>query len=83
VADDVIGMDDMRVVFAVTDALGIHRERVSVSLEKEDPGVVRRLPSGEVEIVVPKTAPLEEWVAALKRGLEELGFSRPGPKQRG
>ena len=36
--DEVIGMDDMVAVFAVTDSLGIHRESVSVELSKEDPG---------------------------------------------
>ncbi len=82
-AEDVIGMEEMRVVFAVTDALGIHRELVSVPLEKEDPGAVRRLPGGEIEVVVPRTAPLEEWVAALRRGLAELGYDGAHPSGRG
>ena len=75
-ADDVISMADMGVVFAVTDALGIDREQISVPLEKEDPGAVRRLSSGEIEIVMPQTVPLEQWVAALRDGLRDLGFGR-------
>ena len=73
-ADDIIGMADMGVVFAVTDALGIDRELISVPLEKEDPGSVKRLASGEVEIVVPLTVPQDEWVKRLMADLKELGF---------
>ena len=75
-AEDVISMADMGVVFAVTDALGIDRELVSVPLEKEDPGAVRRLSSGEIEIVVPQTVPPEQWVVSLRDGLRDLGFGR-------
>ncbi|MBI4234381.1 MAG: hypothetical protein HY686_08070 [Chloroflexi bacterium] len=73
-SEGVIGMEDMRLIFTVTDAMGIHRERVSVPLGKEDPGAVRMLPGGEVEIVVPATTPLEAWLPILKQELERLGF---------
>ena len=73
-ADDIIGMADMGVVFAVTDALGIDRELISVPLEKEDPGSVKRLASGEVEIVVPLTVAPDAWVKRLMADLKELGF---------
>jgi hypothetical protein len=73
-ADDIIGMADMGVVFAVTDALGVDRELISVPLEKEDPGSVKRLPSGELEIVVPLTVPQDEWAKRLMADLKELGF---------
>ena len=33
-----ITMDDMAVVFSVTDDFAIHRESVSVELAREDPG---------------------------------------------
>ena len=45
----------MGLIFQVTDAMGIDRESISVPLGKEDPGAVRKLPTGEVEIVVPET----------------------------
>ncbi len=77
--DDVIGMADMQLVFAVTDALGIDRESVSVPLEKEDPGSVRRLPDGELEIVVPLTVPAQEWVKKLAQDLKALGPNEDPP----
>ena len=72
--DDTIGMEDMFLIFEVTDALGIDREMVSVPLGKEDPGVVRLLDTGEVEIVVPASVPLEEWTDTLKAELIALGL---------
>ena len=72
--ESLIDMGDMRLVFQVTDALGIDRERVSVPLEKQDPGQVQRLPSGEVQITIPLTAPLEAWLPTLRARLEALGF---------
>ena len=72
--EGIIGMDDMGLIFGVTDAMGIDRESISVPLEKEDPGAVRRLPNGEIEIVVPESVPEEEWVETLRAELEKLGF---------
>lgn len=74
-SDDIIGMKEMGAVFSVTDYFGIHRESVSVPLEKEDPGAVRVLPDGEIEIVVPQSVPVEEWLETLKANLEHLGFT--------
>lgn len=72
--EGIIGMEDMGLIFEVTDAMGIDRESISVPLEKEDPGAVRRLPNGEIEIVVPVSVPREEWVETLRAELEKLGF---------
>ena len=72
--DDIIGMHDMGLIFQVTDAMGIDRESISVPLGKEDPGAVKRLPTGEVEIVVPKSLLLVDWLATLQLELEKLGF---------
>ncbi|MDE2860699.1 MAG: hypothetical protein OYI31_07340 [Chloroflexota bacterium] len=72
--NDTIGMEDMFLIFEVTDALGIDREMVSVPLGKEDPGAVRLLDTGEVEIVVPATVPLEDWTDTLKAELVALGL---------
>ena len=72
--ESLIGMGDMRLVFRVTDALGIDREKVSVPLEKQDPGQVERLPSGELEITIPLTVALEAWLPTLRARLEALGF---------
>ena len=72
--EGIIGMEDMGLIFEVTDAMGIDRESISVPLDKEDPGAVRMLSTGEIEIVVPQTVPAEEWVETLRVELEKLGF---------
>ena len=48
----IITMEDMAVVFSVTDDFGIHRESVSVELAREDPGEVS-VDGGKVEITLP------------------------------
>ena len=73
--DDIIGMKDMEAIFSVTDALGVDREQLSVPLGKEDPGQVTSSPSGEVEIIVPLSIPIDDWLETLKSGLMELGFT--------
>jgi len=67
-------MRDMELIFQVTDDLGIHREQVSVPLEKGGAGAVRRLPDGSLEIVVPNTMPLERWLPTLRQELARLGY---------
>lgn len=73
-AEDIISMTDMGAVFTVTDKLGIDRELVTVPLEKEDPGGVQILSNGEVEIIVPLTIPLQQWVVTLRDELRNLGI---------
>lgn len=73
--EEIIGMRDMGAIFSVTDEYGVDREEISVPLGKEDPGVVRRLATGEVEIVVPLSLDIEDWLTVLRDGLEKLGFS--------
>ncbi|MDP6494021.1 MAG: hypothetical protein QGI09_01055 [Dehalococcoidia bacterium] len=72
--ESIIGMRDMGVIFEVTDAMGISRESISVPLGKEDPGAVRKLPTGDIEIVIPESIPLEDWLATLQEELEKLGY---------
>jgi len=60
-----VTMKEIDAVFAVTDALGIHREQLVIPLGPATPGRVRRLPSGKLEIVVEATRSLEEWLAEL------------------
>ncbi len=64
----------MGMVYEITDAFGIDREKISVPLSKEDPGRVSRLPSGELEIVLPLRAPLDQWLITLNEELQKLGF---------
>ncbi|MGH7389956.1 MAG: hypothetical protein ACREM3_10950 [Candidatus Rokuibacteriota bacterium] len=62
---DVVTMKEIDAIFAVTDALGIHRERLTIPLGPASPGRVRRLPSGKLEIVVEAARPLDDWLKEL------------------
>ena len=62
---EVVTMKEIDAIFAVTDALGIHREKLVIPLGPATPGRVRRLPNGKLEIVVDAVRPLNEWLAEL------------------
>jgi hypothetical protein len=68
-----ITQSDMEAIFAITDALGIHREAVVVPLGRRDPGAVRRL-GQQVQITLPASIPAAEWAATLQGELEKLGY---------
>ncbi len=70
---EVVTMKEMEAIFAVTDAMGLSREVIEAPLSPEDPGDVRKLPSGKFEIVVPATTPIEDWVGTLEEKLRALG----------
>ena len=73
-AEDLITMEDMAVIFEVTDALGIHRESVRVELNKEDPGSIQRVADGMVEITLPANESVEVFCRTLRIDLEAMGF---------
>jgi hypothetical protein len=62
---DVVTMREIDAIFAVTDALGIHREKLVIPLGPGTPGRVRKLPSGKLEITVDAERPIDEWVKDL------------------
>ena len=62
---DVVTMKEIDAIFAVTDGLGIHREHLVIPLGPANPGRVRRLPSGKLEITVDAARPIDEWVKDL------------------
>ena len=62
---EVVTMKEIEQIFAVTDALGIHREALVIPLGPASPGRVRRLPSGKLEITVDADVSTEEWVKRL------------------
>jgi hypothetical protein len=64
---EVVTMKEIDAIFAVTDALGIHRESLVIPLGPATPGRVRRLPSGKLEIVVDAQTPIDAWVKELPR----------------
>lgn len=70
-----IRQEDMEAVFALTDALGIHREAISVPLGKRDPGGVRDLGRGQLQVTLPETRGAAEWVeSTLRPELALLGY---------
>ena len=73
-ADEIIGMDDMEVIFSITDPLGIHRESVSVDLTKEDPGSVGKSAKGTIEITVPSSNTIQEFSMRLDQELKQMGY---------
>ena len=78
-ADGIIDMHDMDTIFTVTDALGIHRESVSVELTKEDPGLVQQGSNRSVKITVPATGSVEEFAQRLQTELEGMGYVATEP----
>ena len=75
--DEMMTMEDMAAVYEVTDELGIDRESINVELGKEDPGAWGKGDGGMMkhevlEITLPLTTPLEDWLPQLKTGLQEL-----------
>ena len=72
--EGIIDMHDMDLIFSVTDPLGIHRESVRVELSKEDPGSIGRTNSGMIEITVPETGAIEEFIRHLQDELEGMGY---------
>ena len=61
---DAVGMAEINKIFAVTDALGVHRESLVIPLGTGT-GRVRKLPSGKLEIVVDQAIPIDEWLEGL------------------
>ena len=73
----IITMEDMALVYEITDELGMDREAINVELSKEDPGSCRRASGGMmkhevIEITLPASTPLDEWLPVLKTDLEQL-----------
>lgn len=61
---EAVGMAEINKIFAITDALGIHRESLVIPLGTGK-GRVRKLPSGKFEIVVDGQTPIDEWLEGL------------------
>ena len=54
-------------ILELTDKLGLNREWVEIPLSPEQPGLVRRLSNGKLEIVVDADQPFDEWLTSLPR----------------
>lgn len=64
---EAVGMSEINKIFAVIDAMGIHREGVVIPLGTGK-GRVRKLINGKLEILVDAETPIDEWL----KGLPEL-----------
>ncbi len=73
--EGIITMQDMQVIFGVTDLMGIHRESVSVELTKEDPGTITQAAGGKIEITVPQSEAVEQFALRLRAELDALGYT--------
>lgn len=62
---DTVTLKEIEKIFAITDAMGIHREALVIPLGTATPGRVRKLLSGKLEITVDAEAPFDEWLKAL------------------
>ncbi|MGE3152308.1 MAG: hypothetical protein AB7G48_14855 [Nitrospiraceae bacterium] len=52
-------------ILELTDHLGLDREWIEIPLSAESPGLVRKLTSGKLEIIVDADRPFEQWLADL------------------
>ena len=76
-SDGIITMEEIGMVYDVTDELGIDREGLNIELAKEDPGSWSRASGGMmrqevIAITLPLTTALDEWLPTLESGLREL-----------
>jgi hypothetical protein len=76
-----MGMKEMDAILSVTDALGIHREAVTVPLRRKDPGEVRAMAGGMVQIVAPESVEIDVWLPILRAELEKLGHRAPAGEE--
>jgi hypothetical protein len=69
---EAVTLAEIEKIFAITDALGIHREALVIPLLPRRPGRVRRLPNGKLELVV-DGADFEGWLSRLAGAIATLG----------
>jgi hypothetical protein len=62
-------------ILEVTDALGLNREWVEIPFSPENPGMVRRLSNGKLEIVVDAEQPFDQWLTGLPSRIQQAQVS--------
>ena len=62
---EAVTLKEIEKIFAITDAMGIHREALVIPLGTATPGRARKLLSGKLEITVDAEAPFDEWLQRL------------------
>ncbi len=69
-SNEIIDMEDMAMVYEITDEFGIDRESIKVDLTKEDPGRVD-FSQGQWDMVLPLTISMKDWQTTLKAEIEK------------
>ena len=59
-------------ILELTDRLNLSREWVEIPLSPANPGAVRKLPNGKLEIVVDETLPFDQWLASLETDIRKV-----------
>ena len=65
----VIRLPEIEEIFTVLERVGVSREAVVIPLTKHDPGSVRVLPDGRLEIVAPESTSVHDWLPVLERAI--------------
>lgn len=68
----IIDQSIMNQLFEVTDEIPVDRESVTVPLEMQGEGDVRRLPNGRLEITLPDSDDLGPFLATLPNRLRAV-----------
>ncbi len=68
----VVSFKQISQILELTDQLGLNREWVEIPLTPASPGVVRKLASGKIEIVVDADQPFDQWLATLEGRIKQL-----------
>jgi hypothetical protein len=63
---------EIELILTVTDDLRIAREAVVIPLRTENPGRLRVLGDGKLEIVVERDCEFEQWLGALAGRIRSL-----------
>jgi hypothetical protein len=61
-----VTIKEIEAIFSVTDRMGLSREELVIPLLPRQPGRVRRMPNGRLEIVVDGEVDFGEFVAGLE-----------------
>jgi hypothetical protein len=61
-----VSFEQITRVLELTDQLEISREWVEIPLSSANPGTVKKLPNGKLEIVVDSEVPFDEWLKSLE-----------------
>ena len=62
---DTVSFQQISRILELTDHLGLDREWIEIPLSTESPGLVRKLKSGKLEIIVDADRPFDQWLADL------------------